>query len=229
MILASPEILLNNAYVFWLRTVRHRKSPFCRHLACIAVDKAHLLWGWRVFRKKYGNVGVLRVVFPDIIALSATITRNVLGYIHDTLHLHDPVRLYKSTLDRPNITYMVNEIVKRAFGELAMLLPHDGRKADIPKTMVFVDKIDESIQIVDFLEFLLRQILTSSFHKATTIILLHFSCVLYLINFHYGGMDRSHLPEASRTTMCKHFLFRKSGQKAAERSYFGFGVPGCIL
>lgn len=56
LILASPEILLSYTSPFWLQTVRNRCNNFCRRLACIAVDEAHLLWGWREFRKEYSNI-----------------------------------------------------------------------------------------------------------------------------------------------------------------------------
>ena len=95
-------------------------------------------------------------------AVSATITRNVLEYIRATLHLHTPVHLYKRILDRPNITYMVQEIKKKRFQELDILLPSGEVVAvasvqDIPKTMIFVDKIDEGILIAEYLQLLLPQ------------------------------------------------------------------------
>ena len=159
VILASPEIVLASNSVFWLRTAQQKDNKFCRRLACIAVDEVHLIWGWRTFRKEYGNIGNLRAIFADIpiIALSATITKNVLEYIRTSLHLRSPVHLYKRTLDRPNITYMVQEITKPGFGELDMLLSEGGGVADVPKTMVFVDSINEGIRITTYLRSILDE------------------------------------------------------------------------
>ncbi len=73
--------------------------------------------------------------------------RNVLEYIHENLHLRMPVHLYKQTLDRPNITYMVKEIKQKGFKELDVLMPQTGGISDIPKTMIFVDKIEDGIKM----------------------------------------------------------------------------------
>ena len=89
------------------------------------------------------------MIYPNIpvVALSATITRNVLEYIRVTLRLRSLVHLYKKTLDRPNITYMVYEITKPGFGELDMLIPKGGGVADVLKTMIFVNSINGGIEI----------------------------------------------------------------------------------
>ena len=87
--------------------------------------------------------------------LSAIITRNVLEYIYESLHLQMPVHLYKRTLDRPNITSLVKEIKQKGFKELDVLVPQTGGILDIPKTMIFVDKIEDGIKIVYYLQSLL--------------------------------------------------------------------------
>ena len=153
VVLASLEVLLSNSSVFWLRIARQKRNAFCCRLACIAVDKAHLIGGWRTFWKEYGNVGTLKIVFADvpIIVLSATFTRNVLEYVCQSLHLRSPVHLYKRTLDWPNITYMVQEITKPRFGKLDALLFQKRGIADMPKTMIFVDSINEGVGITTYL------------------------------------------------------------------------------
>ncbi len=112
VILASPEILLSDGFLFWIQTVRDESNAFYRRLACIAIDEAHLLWEWQESQKIYENVGKLRAFFLDvpIMALSATIMRYILEYMSESLYLQMPIYLYKQTLDRPNITYMVKEI-----------------------------------------------------------------------------------------------------------------------
>ena len=45
VIFASPEIVLAPQSHFWKHTVGRKGNEFCRRLACIAVDEAHLIWG----------------------------------------------------------------------------------------------------------------------------------------------------------------------------------------
>lgn len=120
VILGSPEVLLGPRSPFWQRTVRNRNNALRRQLACIVIDEAHLIWSWRSFRKEYGMIGHLKSTFPKVptLALSATITPNVLEYVRESLQLRAPVRLYKESLDRTNLTYLVSEIKKPGFKEL---------------------------------------------------------------------------------------------------------------
>ncbi len=105
--------------------------------------------GWREFQKKYANVGKLRAFVPDIpiMALFTTIMRNVLEYICESLHLQILVYLYKRTLDRPNSTYIVKEIKQKSFKKQDVLVPQIRGISDIPKTIIFVDKIDDGIKM----------------------------------------------------------------------------------
>ena len=68
----------------------------------------------------YVNEEKLCTCFPDILimALSATITNNILEYIRESLHLQTSIHLYKQTLNRPNISYIVKEIKEREFNDL---------------------------------------------------------------------------------------------------------------
>ena len=91
-----------------------------------------------------------------------TITQNVLEYIRKTLHLHTPVHLYKRILNWLNITYMVQKIKEKRFKELDILLLSDEAAAvasvqDILKIMIFVDRINNGIQIAKHLQLLLPQ------------------------------------------------------------------------
>ena len=85
-------------------------------------------------------------------ALSTTLAPNVLGYIRESLHLHTPTRLYKQSLDHPNITQMINTITKPRFEDLDFLIP---KARLITKTIVFVDKIDDAIALATRLQSLL--------------------------------------------------------------------------
>lgn len=143
---------------FWLSTICNRSNAFCRQLACVAVDEAHLIWGWREFRAQYSNVGILQTVFPKvpIMAMSATFTPNILEYVRKTLNMRPPIQLYRRPLDRPNITYTVTQITPRSkFWDLNFLIPDIGGASAIEKTMIFVDSIFEDIDMAKYLRSLL--------------------------------------------------------------------------
>lgn len=105
MILASPKMVLELQSWFWSSTIRAISSTFCQRLAYIAVDKAHLIWDWREFRKEYNNIGRLRTVLLSmlIMALSVILTNNNVEYVRKSLDLRSSVQLCKRPLDSPNI------------------------------------------------------------------------------------------------------------------------------
>ena len=153
IILASLEALLGPRSWFWLKTAKTLSNKFYRRLRYIAIDEAHLIWGWRDFRKEYRMIGHLKDVFPNVptLILSATITPNVLDYIRISLKLPAPSCIYRQPLDRPNLMYMVTSIKKPGFGDLAFTIPSGGAVGDIPNTMIFVDSIDEAVAMTMFL------------------------------------------------------------------------------
>ncbi len=140
-----------------LHVVYNKSSPFTKCLTYIAIDKAHLIWGWRIFRKKYAVLGILRHCFPKvpIMVLSVTIILNVLGYIEELLHLLVSTFLYKQLLNGSNITQMGTYISKQGFGDLNYLISKVGI---IPKTIVFIEKIEYVIALAaDFQKLLLLE------------------------------------------------------------------------
>ena len=55
VVLALLEIFFQPTSMFWLSIMRERSNIFCCQLVCIAVNEAHLIWGWREFGKKFDN------------------------------------------------------------------------------------------------------------------------------------------------------------------------------
>lgn len=80
-------------------------------------------------------------------ALSTTIMHDILEYICESLHLQMPIYLYKQTLNRPNIIYMVKKIKQKGFKKLNILVLQIERILDIPKTIIFIDKIENWLKI----------------------------------------------------------------------------------
>ncbi len=98
-------------------------------------------------------LGHLKDVFSKVptLIMSATITPNILDYIRVSLKLPPPSRIYRLPLDQPNLKYMVCPIQKPGFRDLAFLVPKDGPVGLIPKTMIFVDKIEDAIRLERYL------------------------------------------------------------------------------
>lgn len=60
VILALPEVILGPRSWFWQHTVQDGKNEFNRRLRCIAIDEAHVIWGWRSFREEYRMLGLFQ-------------------------------------------------------------------------------------------------------------------------------------------------------------------------
>ncbi|WP_411361127.1 DNA helicase RecQ [Pseudidiomarina salilacus] len=80
----------------------------------LAIDEAHCISQWgHDFRPEYGQLGQLREALPQVpfMALTATADAATEADIIQRLHLHDPC-VYKSSFDRPNIRYIVEDKFK---------------------------------------------------------------------------------------------------------------------
>ncbi len=99
-------------------------------------------------------LGHLKDVFSTIpiVLLSTMVTPNILEYIRVLLKLFPPLRIYKQSLDWPNLTYIVSPIRKVGFKDLDLLIPSRGAVGKILKTMIFVDKIDNTIEMAKHLQ-----------------------------------------------------------------------------
>lgn len=82
---------------------------------------------------------------------SIIITPNIHDYIQILLKLSSPAYIYRQPLDKPNLKYMVALIWKVGFKDLVFVIPSTSTISDISKTMIFVDSIDETIEMVKYL------------------------------------------------------------------------------
>lgn len=98
-------------------------------------------------------VGHLKDIFLDVLTLvlSAMITSIVLEYIYIGLKLRPPTQLYQELLDKLNFTYMVEEITKPKYKNLAFFISNSSGTSTIPKTMIFVDNIEDVKHIAVYL------------------------------------------------------------------------------
>ena len=91
-----------------------------------------------------GHLNDVFLTIP-ICLLSATITPNILEYIRVSLKLSPPLQIYRQPFNYPNLTYIVSPIRKTGFQDLDFLLPSWGAIGKILKTIIFMDKIDDTI------------------------------------------------------------------------------------
>ena len=88
------------------------------------------------------------------------------------------VHLYKQTLNRLNITYIVKEIKQKSFKELDVLMSQTKRILNIPETIIFIDKIEDGIKMAQYLQLLLLE----SLHKKGNQIIQTFSSTKNLLD-----------------------------------------------
>ena len=104
--------------------------------------------------QSYWMLWHLKDVFSKVptLIMSATITPNILDYIWVFLKLLPPSQIYRLSLDRPNLKYMVCFFWKLGFQDLAFLIPKDSLVGLIPKTIVFVNKIENAVRLERYLQ-----------------------------------------------------------------------------
>ncbi|KAI0038310.1 P-loop containing nucleoside triphosphate hydrolase protein, partial [Auriscalpium vulgare] len=119
------------------------------------VDEAHCISQWgHDFRPQYGDLGKLRAFAPThvpILAVSATMTPLVLEEVRLKLGI-DASSSFHVNLgnDRPNITQEVRKMKSATdYAALDFLVEGARRAEDLPRAIVFVDKISQAHAILN--------------------------------------------------------------------------------
>lgn len=106
MILVTPErVLKSNLLKAELQTL-YANHRFAR----IVIDECHCCCQWgHDFRPDYAKLGVLRKTFPNvpILAVTATASDRVREDCCQILRLRSNYRFFRSTANRPNLTYSI--------------------------------------------------------------------------------------------------------------------------
>ena len=110
-------------------------------------------------------------------ALSATLSVNILEYIRRSLNIHDSVCLYKRSIHRLNIMQMVAKINNsKEFHKLAFLVLTTGAISAISKIMVFINSLDNRVTLANHL----RNLLTTYMKKDEVRLIQIFNSILEL-------------------------------------------------
>jgi len=136
-----------------------KSSDFCNNLVGIVVDEAHCISQWGGdFRVAYSQLGDLRSYVPTnvpILATSATLAPAALKEVQHKLQI-DSSNMFFLNLgnDRPNITPSV--IQMKNSSDYSALLPLIGQDitgpANLPKTIIFTNSVQHTLEILRFLE-----------------------------------------------------------------------------
>ncbi|TFY51019.1 hypothetical protein EVJ58_g10779 [Rhodofomes roseus] len=160
IVLTSPEMLQSPAFKF--HVLCHQ--TFTQRVLSIVVDEAHCVSHWGAdFRKLYGRLGTIRAhLHPGtpVIAVTATLTARVRRDLREILHFPKlGGKFINVGNDRPNVSIVVRacEHPQNTLADLDFILPATiDTPLDIPKTYVYVDKIETGNNIIDHLEALLH-------------------------------------------------------------------------
>lgn len=151
IVIISPEMLLSKRFI---QNVL-RKSEMAQRLLSVVIDEAHVISHWGSgFRKKYGNLGILRALLPKgtpFVAMSATLGARVR---HDVLtKLQYDVNNYININlgnDRPNVSLVVRAIHNpmNTYSDLDFLIPREAKTpSEIKKSFVYADSVTTGIEI----------------------------------------------------------------------------------
>ncbi|KAE9382775.1 P-loop containing nucleoside triphosphate hydrolase protein, partial [Gymnopus androsaceus JB14] len=133
VVVISPEMLLTKRFT---RNVIKNRS-LARRVLSIVIDEAHVISHWGSgFRKKYGEMGILRTLLPKgipFVALSATLPPRVREDIFKKLHFSKKDGATSRLLDSQNTAHAT----------------------DLKKTFIYCDDTALGTEIQDHLEELL--------------------------------------------------------------------------
>lgn len=86
-----------------------------------------------------------------ILILFATVMPNIFKYMWILLKLLLPVCIYRQPFNKPNLIYTIVPIKKVGFEDLIFVISSTNTIFDISKTMIFINLIDETTEMVKYL------------------------------------------------------------------------------
>ena len=152
LVYATPEVLMDKRGHFATSTVRKPGRIFLKNLVAVAVDECHLIWDWLGFRNQYSFIGNLRLTLNRVpfVCMSATLMPNVATYVHEVCCLQSGTVRIKLSTKRDNINLVVSQVDNDNLDPLLGLIPDGIRDPlQIPKTVIFHDKVEAGIAIAN--------------------------------------------------------------------------------
>lgn len=147
----SPERLTSNRFLIGLKTLP---------VSMLAIDEAHCIsqWGFD-FRPSYRNIASIRDLFPKIpiIALTASATPKVQEDIVQSLQLKKDVKVFKSSFERPNISFVVRQHASKPEKMLEILKKVNGT------AIIYTSNRKRTQEIA---EFLIKNGISATFYHA---------------------------------------------------------------
>ena len=147
-ILMSPEIATSARFGEVLKDTAFRSS-----IRWLAIDEAHLVRTWgEDFRKQYAQLSYLRSLLPSNCvwsACSATLDDATVNFIRRSCRFSSNLKVWRTTIDRPEISLVVQQIRKNkrsTYEDLFFTVEKaavDGNVANIPKTVIYLDSVNE--------------------------------------------------------------------------------------
>lgn len=147
----TPEALMESPGHFC--SVTSRQPEFMERLIAVALDECDLIWDWEGFREKLAFIERLwrrlcrwnRVPFA---CLSASFTPRIANDTSEIYPHHKPTIDTTVSPRRNNVNIIVSHIEEPGIQPLLRLIPEGiSDPLDIPKTIVFHDRIDPGIHI----------------------------------------------------------------------------------
>ncbi|KAI0829217.1 P-loop containing nucleoside triphosphate hydrolase protein [Trametes gibbosa] len=135
-----------------------RKKEFTAQLISVMWDEVHCIHSWASFQKDYGEVGRMRNLLSVLFLMpSATMPNLVLdGMMLGMLNLScAQIKMLHRSNNHPNVYLIVQKMqhATASFRDLDFLLPPSWKPGDpVPRFLVLLDNIEESIQAVDVLQ-----------------------------------------------------------------------------
>lgn len=120
-------------------------------------SKVNLIEKWKKFRLKHQIIAHLKNVFLNvfIIVLLAIITLIILKYIYKFFKIIFAIWFYQNLLDKPNIEYLIEKIIKPEYKYLAFFMFDNSKTIRLLKTIIFVNNIDKMQSIVIYFYMIL--------------------------------------------------------------------------
>lgn len=151
----SPELLLSRRFIKQVL----KEAEFKRRVLSVVIDEAHVISHWgNGFRKKYGELGILRSFLPKstpIVAVSATLPARVRRDVLRVLRFHqDNYVNIDVGNDRPNVSIVVRSIHHpiNTYADLDFVINLLAENpSDIEKAFIYCDNTGMGTEILDHL------------------------------------------------------------------------------